>query len=402
MSRLAFAFLLFSLACSAPPSNEPEQAALTQRAADLAQQAIVVDTHIDIPYRFYEGVPEDLTQRAARHDFDYVRAKEGGLNAAFMSIFTPANFQDTGESYDVANALIDIVEGFERQWPEHFAIARSVADVREHFDRGMVSLPMGMENGAPVTDLASLRHFHDRGVRYITLTHSRTNHIGDSFNEPRKWNGLSPFGEEVVTEMNRLGMMVDVSHVSDETARDAIELTTAPPIASHSSCRHFVPGFERNISDELIRQLAAKGGVVNINFASFFARADQYEKNGPVRAHLADFMQQHGLARNTTKLREYETQYRTERGLYSDVTDIVDHIEHVIGLVGVNHVGLGSDFDGLGSGLPEGLKDVSAYPNIVYHLLERGHSEADIRKICGENLLRVWARVELRAAELQQ
>ena len=399
MALLAFAVLLFSFACGAPAPSESGQSALQKRAAELAQTTILVDTHIDIPYRFYEGVPEDLTKRAMRHDFDYVRAKQGGLNAAFMSIFTPANFQDTGESYDVANALIDIVEGFEREWPEHFAIARSVADVREHFERGVVSLPMGMENGAPVRDLAALQHFYDRGVRYITLTHSRANQIGDSFGEPRKWHGLSPFGEEVVREMNRLGIIVDVSHVSDETARAAIELTTAPPIASHSSCRRFVPGFERNISDELIQKVAAKGGVVMINFASFFARADLFEKNAPVRAHIADFLKQHALTRNTTELREYETQYRTERDLYADVTDIVDHIEHVIDLVGVDHVGLGSDFDGLGAGLPEGLKDVSAYPNIVYHLLERGHSEADIAKICGENLLRVWGEVEKRALE---
>ena len=168
MARVSLALLLFSLACSGP-----DRGSLADRAVKLAQEAIVVDTHIDIPYRFYEGVPEDLTRRATRHDFDYVRAKEGGLNAAFMSIFTPAGFQATGESYDVANALIDIVEDFERRWPEHFAIARSVAEVREHFGRGVVSLPMGMENGAPVRDLGALQHFYDRGVRYITLTHSR-------------------------------------------------------------------------------------------------------------------------------------------------------------------------------------------------------------------------------------
>ncbi len=237
------------------------------RARELAQQFLVVDTHIDTPYRFYEGEPEDLTSRAVRHDFDAVRSQEGGLNAAFMSIFTPAQLQETGESYDVANKLIDIVEGFARDWPDHFAIARSVDDVRSQAAEGLVSLPMGMENGAPIRDLAALQHFYDRGVRYITLTHSRANQIGDSFNEPRRWNGLSPFGEDVVREMNRLGIMVDVSHVSDDTAQAAIELTAAPPRATHSSCRHYVPGFERNISDSLIRQLAAKGGVVMVNFA---------------------------------------------------------------------------------------------------------------------------------------
>ena len=381
-------------ACGSPePAIDPHK-----RAAELAHKLVIIDTHIDTPYRFHEGVPENLSQQATRHDFDYVRAREGGLDAAFMSIYTPAQFQETGESYAIANELIDIVEGFERSWPDKFAIARSVTDVRRNFARGLVSLPLGMENGAPIKDLDALRHFHGRGVRYVTLTHSRSNQIGDSFSEPRLHGGLSPFGEEVVREMNRLGMMVDISHVSDETARDAIALTTAPPIASHSACRRFVPGFERNISDELIRAVAEKGGVVMINFASFFVRADLNEKNRAVRAHLADFLQQHGLTRNTVDLREYETRYRTERGLYADVTDVVDHIEHVIEVAGVEHVGLGSDFDGLGAGLPTGLKDVSDYPNIVYHLLARGYSEDDIAKICGENLLRVWAQAESRTA----
>lgn len=277
MNRLILALALFLPACE----SSERMVDLRARAAALADHLILVDTHIDTPYRFYEGVPEDLTLRASRHDFDYPRAKEGGLNAAFMSIFTPAQLQDSGQSYEVANALIDIVEGFERKWPDHFALARSAADVRDHFERGVISLPMGMENGAPVKDLAALEHFYDRGVRYITLAHSRANQIGDSFNEPRRWRGLSPFGEEVVREMNRLGIMVDISHVSDETANAAIDLTAAPPIASHSSCRRFVPGFERNISDELIRKLASKGGVVMINFASFFLRADLNEKNGP-------------------------------------------------------------------------------------------------------------------------
>lgn len=241
-----------------------------ERSQQLAQETLIVDTHIDVPDRLSARM-EDISTRTEHGDFDYVRAKEGGLNVAFMSIYVSASHQDTGDAKEVADRLIDLVEKFAVDWPDKFAIATSVADVKQQAAQGKISLAMGMENGAPIETLEDLHHYYDRGIRYLTLAHSRANQLSDSsFDANRPWNGLSPLGREVVTEMNRLGMMVDVSHISDEAFLDVTEVSTAPVIASHSSCRHFTPGFERNMSDELIRALAENGGVIAINFGSSF------------------------------------------------------------------------------------------------------------------------------------
>ena len=193
-------------------------------------------------------------------DFDYPRAVAGGLNAPFMSIYTAAALEAEGRSYEEAGKMIDLVEDVVATSSGKFALAGSPNDVRRHFEQGMISLPMGMENGSPINgDLGNLRHFYDRGIRYITLTHSLSNHISDSsYDENKQWNGLSEFGVEVVREMNRLGIMVDVSHVSDDAFWQVIELSAVPVIASHSSARHFTPGWERNMNDEMIKALAAQ------------------------------------------------------------------------------------------------------------------------------------------------
>jgi membrane dipeptidase len=261
---------------------------------------------------------------------------------------------------------------------------------------------MGMENGAPVEDdLANVAHFAERGIRYITLTHSKNNQICDSsYDEERTWHGLSPFGREVVAEMNRVGIMVDVSHVSDETFEQVLEVTRAPVIASHSSCRHFTPGFERNMSDEMIRELAANGGVIQINFGSSFltAAANQWAK---ARSEAIDaFVAEGGLESDDPAVVEFRRRYLEEHPLpRATVEDVADHIDHVVELAGIDHVGLGSDFDGVGPSLPTGLEDVSRYPNLFRVLLERGYSDEDIGKIAGGNLLRVWREVERLAAE---
>ena len=372
-----------------------------QKAEELAHKFIITDGHIDVPYRLTEFM-EDISVRTAGGDFDYVRAKEGGLNAPFMSIYIPAKLQKTGGAKALADSLIDMVEGFQRDHPDKFAVAKSVADVRAQFKKGLVSLPMGMENGAPVEgNLENLKHFYDRGIRYITLTHSKVNHICDSsYDSTRTWNGLSPFGEKVVAEMNRLGIMVDVSHISDSTFYDVMKISKAPVIASHSSCRFYTPGWERNMTDEMIKLLAEKDGVICINFGSDFLKAEydsSYERgNAAVEAYL----EEHHMTENSPEGHEYKENYRRSHPV-GTVGDVVDNIDHVVQLVGIDHVGLGSDYDGVFS-LPKGAQDVSGYPNIIDELLKRGYSEADIRKICGENTLRVWSEVERVAAELQK
>jgi len=380
---------------------EPEQPApLSQRerAEQLAQELIIVDTHIDVPDRLSARM-EDISTRTERGDFDYPRAKAGGLNVAFMSIYVAASHQETGDSKDAAERLIDLVEKLATDWPDKFAIATSVADVREQFAQGKISLAMGMENGAPIETLDDLRHFYQRGVRYITLAHSRSNQLSDSsYDTHHQWSGLSPFGREVVAEMNRLGMMVDVSHISDDAFRDVLEVSTAPVIASHSSSRHFTPGFERNMGDDMIKALAANGGTIGINFGSSFL-VEAIRQGGEA---MSQYLEENGVRPDSDDGREYARRYREKTGLgYADVSDVVAHIDRVVQLAGVNHVGLGSDFDGVGDSLPTGLKDVSFYPNLIYELLKAGYSEEDIARICSGNVLRVWTAVERKAAELQ-
>ena len=390
---LAVIALAGLLACQ--QANEAPEVNLEQKAQELARKTLIVDTHIDVPYRLEEKW-EDISRRTESGDFDYPRAKAGGLNVPFMSIYIPAEHQKTGDAKQVADGLIEMVEKFATDWPDKFAIATRVDDVKSQFAEGRISLAMGMENGAPIgNDLENLEHFYTRGIRYITLAHSKWNQISDSSYDPeRKWNGLSEFGREVVVAMNTLGIMVDVSHITDEAFFQVMELSQAPVIASHSSCRHFTPGWERNMSDEMIQRLAQNGGVIQINFGSSFLRGDYQEAMDELQAYA----EEQGIDLDS----EEGQKLRRERGIdYADVTDVVAHIDHVVQMAGIDHVGLGSDFDGVGDSLPTGLKDVSYYPNLIHELLKKGHSEEDIEKICSGNLLRVWSEVERIAAERQ-
>ena len=394
----AIASLVILAACGRTAEQTPETTPdHATEAARIAHDSIIIDTHIDLPYRLTEK-PE----AEDGGDFDHVRAVAGGLNAPFMSIYTEAKLEAEGQSYAAAEALIDLVEGLAAESPDKFAVAVSPADVRQQFEQGIVSLPMGMENGSPVEgDLANLQHFHERGIRYITLTHSLSNHIADSsYDKNKQWHGLSEFGAEVVREMNRLGIMVDVTHVSDEAYWQVMDISATPVIASHSSARHFTPGWERNMSDEMIEALAANGGVIMINFGSAFI-THEAQVYSTARWAASDAFKLEHSELSAEEIREQFTAiWEAEHGPmpYASLDDVLDHFDHVIALVGVDHVGIGSDYDGVGDSLPTGLKDVSSYPNLVAGLLARGYSEADIRKILGENLLRVWSAVEDYAA----
>jgi membrane dipeptidase len=370
---------------------------LQLEAERLAQSLIILDGHIDLPYRLLEE-PADVSKRTESGDFDVVRAREGGLNAPFMSIYIPASLEGKGAKAE-AERLIDLVEGLARNYPNHFALARSPQDLRAHFAAGLISLPMGMENGAPIEgDLANLHHFFQRGIRYITLAHSSSNHICDSsYDQARPWRGLSPFGRQLVAEMNRLGIMIDVSHISDEAFAQVMELSAVPVIASHSSCRHFTPGFERNMSDAMIRQLATHGGVIQINFGSSFI-SDAYRKaNDALREQLRQVRESEG---EDAAKRRRQALLQAQPLPRAGVEDVADHVMHVVSLVGIDHVGLGSDFDGVGDSLPTGLRDVSQYPNLFRALLARGLVAKDLEKLASGNVLRVWQAVEDHAKSL--
>jgi membrane dipeptidase len=360
---------------------------------------MIVDTHIDAPFRLTES-HADLGLPAPDRDFDWPRAVAGGLDVAFLSIYVPASYQKTGGARRLADELIDMVERIAAAHPDKFLVVRGVADARQAFEAGKVGLALGIENGAALEgDPAHLVHFRGRGVRYVTLAHGENNLLCDSsYAAEPQWSGLSPLGREVVAAMNDLGMMVDVSHVTDETVSDVLELSRVPVIASHSSCRHFTPGWERNVSDELIRRIAAGGGVVQINFGSSFLDDAFRRSREAARASFHEELVALGIDRESEEARRRWPDWARDRTIpVVGVERVADHIDHVVRLVGIDHVGLGSDFDGVGETLPRGLEDVSGYPNLIAELLRRGYSEADVERICSGNLLRVWTAVE-RAA----
>ena len=277
----------------------------------------------------------------------------------------------------------------------------SVADVNRIFSNGKIALPMGMENGAPILDdLSNVQYFYDRGIRYITLTHAKDNLICDSsYDTTGTWGGLSPFGRKVVKEMNRVGIMVDISHVTDEVINQVLDMTDVPVIASHSSCRHFTPGWERNMGDEEIKRLKENGGVIQINYGSSFITQASLEKGEENRERIMAYAKENNLKRGDEVLTTFAKKINAKNPVYADISDVVDHFDRVVALAGINHVGIGSDYDGVGDSLPYGLKDVASYPNLIFHLLKRGYSEEDIEKICYKNVWRVWSAVEQAAAQ---
>ena len=395
LSVLSISVLLL-VGCSS--SNNYEQ-----QAQDLAQKYIIVDGHIDVPYRL-KADWEDISKSAPGGQFDYPRAKEGGLDAPFMSIYVPVEYQQSGGAKAAADSLITMVKGIASDNPDKFAIATSPEEIKAQSEEGLISLPMGIENGAPIEDLSTVKYYYDQGVRYITLAHAKDNRISDSSYDTTKdtHNGLSEYGTQVVEEMNRVGVMVDVSHITDKAFYDVMETTQAPVVATHSSCRHFTPGFERNMSDELIKRLGENGGVIMINFGSTFLDSASSNSMDEVEAEISQKIKEKGLDPSSEKAEEFRSTYFQENFKFSTVEKVADHIDHVVDLVGIEHVGLGSDYDGVGPTLPEGLKDVSTYPNLIAELLERGYSEEDIQKICSGNIFRVWNNVSEVASKLQQ
>ncbi|MDR6984724.1 membrane dipeptidase [Rheinheimera pacifica] len=379
--------------CTTTDNNSEASQAST--AQQLAQQYIIIDTHIDVPYRLHKDW-EDVTVATQRGEFDYPRARAGGLNAPFMSIYIPASYERSGGGYQLANQLIDSMEALAGRAPDKFAMAYSTTDVLDQFGSGKISLALGMENGTPINGkLENLQHFYQRGIRYITLSHSESNHIADSsYDLRRRWNGLSPFGKELIVAMNNIGMMIDISHVSDDAFYQAVEISKVPVIASHSSLRSYTPGFERNMDDDMIKALAKNGGVVQINFGSSFVTmmANQY---GALRKAAA---KQAGVADDDA----FELAFRKQHPYpFATLDTVLDHIDHVVKLVGIDYVGIGSDYDGVGDSLPIGLKDVASYPNLIDGLLQRGYSAANIEKILSGNFLRVWRTVEQYATQQQ-
>ncbi len=369
-----------------------KQAAHQKKAQAILATTPIIDTHIDFPWSLVEHkewFTPGYTNLALEHpigEFDYKRAKKGGLYGAFMSIYIPAHFQkEKGRSRQVADSLITVIEQVAAAHPTKFAMAFRASDIMSNFQKGVVSLPMGMENGSPIDKIEDVAYFHRKGIRYVTLTHSRDNQICDSSYDTVQTNGgLSPFGKDVVREMNRVGIMVDVSHLSDKSIVDVLAIAKKPLVASHSGCRHFTPGFIRNLPDSLIVAIAKTNGVVQVPFSHYFLTADSRDEFNKATQKLNE----KNLKEDTPEGRYFMRQ--EVRQMATSVKTVADQMDYLRKLVGIDHIGIGSDFDGVGYALPPDLADVSMYPNLIIELLKRGYTDSDIRKICSENLLRVW------------
>ena len=397
------------LACLVTTAHADE---FDTRAKQLQRDAIVVDTHLDAPDQLAKKFADVATRGATDH-FDLPRAREGGLTAPFFSIYVSATFAETGGSARRALDLIDLTRRIVADHPDDLVLAGSVAEIRAAKQAGKLAILMGIEGGHAIEDsLGVLREMYRAGVRYMTLTHVNTNHWADSSGpfflpdfDPKKsdvHHGLTDFGREVVKEMNRIGMIVDISHTSDATVDAVLAVSRAPVMASHSSCRALVD-MPRDLTDDQIKRIAAKGGVVMINFGSAFlddkswtAFVAMKQRLAPEFARLKQKFGKDLTGFYRAVFAMYEAQPKLPRATLGKVAD---HIEHVIAVGGVDAVGLGTDFDGIDDP-PTGLEDYGKLIALTAELLRRGHSEIDVKKILGENFLAFLARVEATKAQL--
>ena len=381
-----------------PGDDDPS----VKKARKIHQRVLTLDTHADAPIMmqkpgFDVGTAHDTKRDGSQIDFP--RMKQGSMDAMFFAVYTSQGPRtDSGHAEAKRNALnqFDLIHKALKKYPDQAELALSPTDAYRIKKLGKRAVFIGMENGYPVgKDLSMLKTYYDLGCRYITLTHFANNLIGDSSTDPDGpvYGGLSDFGKQVVPEMNRLGILIDVSHVADSTFYDALALSKAPVIASHSNCRALCD-FPRNMTDDMIRAIAAKGGVVQVNFVSDYLRqpseAHRTAKTKIRMARVGKVMTPDLQARMMAQSDSVAKVYASER---ASLSDIANHIDHIVKLVGIDHVGIGSDFDG-GGGV-NGLEDVSQIENLTAELVRRKYSEADIAKIWGGNLLRVLGQAKV-------
>jgi len=397
-------------------SKPQDEAALRARAEKLHREAIVIDTHNDVTSPLLDD-GFDLGMNGVGADgklkthTDFKRMREGGLDAQFFAIYVGREFvnkrpEEGGGAARRALDMIDVVYEQVRRHPDQMEMAYTVDDIRRIAKKGKIAALMGIEGGHAIEDsLHALRMFYRLGIRYMTLTHTNTNNWADSEadlsnTKIKHHDGLSDFGREVVREMNRIGMMVDISHVADTTFFDVIETTRAPIIASHSSSRALAP-HTRNMTDDMFRAIAKNGGVVMVNFYDGFLD----------RAKAELVMKQRALTQELTEkypddpkrvAAEIEKWQASNPKSKTPMSVLMDHFDHIIKVAGIDHVGIGADFDGIPiDAAPGGMEDVSKMPRLTFELIKRGYKDSDIKKILGENLLRVMSQVERVAAKMQ-
>ncbi len=401
--RPALLLCLLAAACAAParPTDSTQPSAtVSERVRALHAELPVIDGHNDLPGAMRERTRSgfddcDLSQPRPEFHTDIPRLRAGGVGAQFWSVFVSASTEAAGDALERTLEQVDLVHRMVQRWPEHFELASTAADIERIRASGKLACMLGIEGGYSIeSSLAALRMFHRLGVRYMTLTHSLTTAWADSSTDAPRHGGLAPFGEEVVREMNRIGMLVDISHISDDCVRDVLALSSAPVIASHSSARALAD-HPRNLSDDLLREIARHAGLVMVNFGSSFIHPDTAAKTQD------NLKVQRELAAKFPDKADYDkawADYRASRSLErGPVEQVADHVEHIARVAGIDHVGIGSDFDGV-SLLPERLDSVDDYPNLTQVLVDRGWSDTDLRKLLGDNLLRVLRSAERVAA----
>ncbi|HKR22380.1 MAG TPA: dipeptidase [Pyrinomonadaceae bacterium] len=400
---ICLSLLLVSVAAAQNGPARDEK--LWQRALQIHRRAIVVDTHNDITTPMTNNFFDLGGTPPAPYRTNIERMKKGGLTAEFFSLYIRPWYVENGGSARRTLDMIDAVYRAVENHPRDLMIATSVADIRRAKQQGKIACLMGIEGGHAIEDsLSTLREFYRLGVRYMTLTWNNTNNWADAGRGEKKYGGLNDFGVEVVREMNRLGMLIDVSHVSDETMSDALDVSKAPIIASHSSARA-ISNVPRNIPDDLLRRIAKNGGVIHINFYSGFVDTNTITPQSRARDEKLKAQQDaiDAKYKDDVERRAEESDKLEQANPLPPLplSKLMDHFEHVIKVAGIDHVGIGADFDGAND-MPQGAEDVSMLPNITYELLKRGYSEQDIRKVLGGNLLRAMAEAERVARSMSR
>jgi len=392
--------LVLLCAVSALSAQMKKRQVTDEEVRKVHASAVIFDTHNDVPMRTLGGW--DFTARAKDGETDLPRMQQGGMTAQLFAAYVPgAMVTGNRSAHHALEAIDSIKHDIARRAGPGMFFAYTSDDVIKAKKTGQIAAMIGIEGGHAIEDsLRLLRDFYELGVRYMTLTHTNTNNWADSegdINNPavKHHNGLTPFGKEVVREMNRIGMMVDISHVADKTFYDVIATSTAPVFASHSSCRALASA-TRNMTDDMIRALATKQGVINLNFSCDFLSQKSFDasptRNPELRAKLTAMMSE--VADPKERQAKMQAMTAGVKPVRATLADVVAHINHVVKLVGVSHVGIGSDFDGV-SCVPIGLEDVSKWPNLTRALLEEGYSADDVRQILGGNMFRFLRSVEL-------
>lgn len=396
MPHLSFAFLIYLLLIDRPALGDGPDFSISERAKQIHRASYVWDGHNDLPWALRERndlriEKTDLNNEPKLHT-DIPRLRAGNVGAQFWSVFVPSKTRHSGTAFQTTIEQIDCVYALVKKYPDVFEIALNSNDVERIRSSGKIASLMGVEGGHSIENsIGKLKQLFARGARYMTLTHGDTLDWADAATDDSKSDGLSPFGEEIVREMNRMGMLVDLSHVSPATMSDALDITTAPIIFSHSSAMS-IANHPRNVPDDILRRVKSNGGIVMINFFSGFV-VPESAKNmkdmfGVRREFEKEFGSDSDLAKNAM------LKWRSSHPIYpGDASIVVEHIDHVAKIAGVDHVGLGSDYDGI-EVVPKGLEDVSTYPLLTELLLRKGYSENDIHKIMSGNMMRVLKACE--------